>query len=83
MGISRSSTIVIGYLMKYEKMSLRDAYTFVLKKRTCIHPNEGFLKQLFAYEENLGLQGFKEMTIKEEEENKGKEENNDDKEIKQ
>ena len=45
-GISRSSTIVIAYLMKREKMTLKDAYAYVKSKRTIIRPNQGFLKCL-------------------------------------
>ncbi len=41
-GISRSPTIVIAYLMKYEKMNLDDAYNFV-KSRRWIGPNTGFV----------------------------------------
>lgn len=52
-GISRSATIVIGYLMKYENMNLKTSLAFVLKKRPCIYPNSGFMKQLFDYETRL------------------------------
>ena len=48
-GISRSASIVIGYLMKYQNMDLKTSLMFVLKKRPCIQPNDGFMKQLFDY----------------------------------
>jgi len=44
MGVSRSATVVIAYLMKYFHMTHREAYNFVKKKRSVINPNEGFRK---------------------------------------
>ncbi|ETO34112.1 propyzamide-hypersensitive 1 [Reticulomyxa filosa] len=42
-GRSRSATVVLGYLMKYEKdMSLSKAYKLVKSKRSAIRPNETF-----------------------------------------
>eukprot|EP01083_Nonionella_stella_P073157 197589_1 len=53
MGISRSATICIAYLMKRMKMTLFDAYCHVLNNRPIIRPNASFLKQLEAYEKSL------------------------------
>ncbi|VDL20171.1 unnamed protein product [Hymenolepis diminuta] len=52
-GISRSATIVLAYLMKYEHLSLSEAYIKVSSVRPCIQPNLGFWRQLIAYEESL------------------------------
>lgn len=52
-GVSRSSTIVIAYLMKARRMSLREAYYLVKSKRPFIRPNTGFWKQLIEYEHKL------------------------------
>ncbi len=52
-GISRSTTIVISYIMKKYNMSLRDSYTLVLNKRDIICPNPGFAEQLKCYENHL------------------------------
>jgi protein-tyrosine phosphatase len=52
MGISRSSTFVIAYLMWKEKMNLIEAVKKVREKRD-VRPNSGFLKQLVLYEMNL------------------------------
>jgi protein-tyrosine phosphatase len=53
-GVSRSSTIVISYLMrKYINFSLNDALKFVKSKRPIIKPNKGFMKQLQKYEDKL------------------------------
>jgi dual specificity protein phosphatase 1B len=48
-GISRSSTLVIAYLIKYHKMKYDDAYQLVKVARPAILPNGGFqltLRQL-------------------------------------
>ena len=44
-GISRSASLVLAYLMIYQKIPLPEAVTLVRKKRA-IHPNDGFVKQL-------------------------------------
>lgn len=49
-GVSRSASIVIGYLMLTEKLSYEDAFTIVKNKRPCIKPNCGFAKQLKSLE---------------------------------
>ena len=54
-GISRSSTIVLAYLMNVEKKGLNECVDYLLKCRSCICPNKGFLSQLQDYEEKLGL----------------------------
>lgn len=52
-GISRSSTIVISYLMKYHGLKLKEALVGVRDKRNIICPNKRFLKYLFEYEKNI------------------------------
>lgn len=42
MGISRSSSVVIAYLMEYEEMSFKGALEYVKKYRSIINPNKGF-----------------------------------------
>ncbi|CAE1232866.1 unnamed protein product [Acanthosepion pharaonis] len=49
-GISRAASIIIGYLMKTEKMSFSDGFWYVKGKRPVIHPNAGFVDQLRDYE---------------------------------
>jgi protein-tyrosine phosphatase len=53
MGISRSATIVLAYLMYSRKMRLDDATRHVLQQRLCIFPNDGFIRQLIKYEHKL------------------------------
>jgi len=50
LGVSRSATICLAYLVKYEGRTLREAYFEVKKKRPIIRPNEGFWRQLIAFE---------------------------------
>lgn len=48
-GVSRSSAVVIAYLMKYMGMNLDTAYKHVIEKRSMIFPNECFLNHLEAW----------------------------------
>ncbi|CAH0384446.1 unnamed protein product [Bemisia tabaci] len=52
-GISRSSSVVIAYLMKYNSLSLAEALNTVKSARPCARPNSGFMKQLHHYENYL------------------------------
>jgi hypothetical protein len=52
-GISRSSTIVIAYLMRTYGLSLHHAYTYTKGQRKQVFPNLGFWKQLARFEEEL------------------------------
>ena len=54
-GISRSSAILIMYLMKKSNKKYLEAYTQVKKKRCRINPNKGFIKQLQNFESSLVL----------------------------
>ncbi|XP_067337016.1 dual specificity protein phosphatase 19-like isoform X1 [Channa argus] len=60
-GVSRSSSIVIGYLMMREGLSFDEAYSQVKLARPSMHPNPGFYQQLQSYkpwitEQNYGAQ---------------------------
>ena len=52
-GISRSASFVIAYLMKYYKMSLKDAFLYIRKRRNQICPNKKFMTYLYEYEFKL------------------------------
>ncbi|KAM6958582.1 LOW QUALITY PROTEIN: serine/threonine/tyrosine-interacting-like protein 2 [Tautogolabrus adspersus] len=52
MGVSRSAVLVASYLMIFQHMTIMEALTSMRKKRA-ISPNEGFLKQLREFNENL------------------------------
>jgi hypothetical protein len=54
-GISRSSTVVISFVMKEKQLRLQKAYEYVRKKRGIIQPNFGFIRQLISYEKELFL----------------------------
>ena len=47
-GVSRSASAVIYALMILDSMSLAAAYRHVKRKRPCIQPNSGFMRQLIA-----------------------------------
>ncbi|XP_063357655.1 dual specificity protein phosphatase 13B-like isoform X1 [Cydia amplana] len=54
MGVSRSATCAIAFLMIKRNMSLTEALATVRARRD-IHPNEGFLRQLQALDRDLRL----------------------------
>lgn len=56
-GISRSSTIVIAYLMMKKHWPLNKAYQYVKEKRSKIRPNAGFQEQLQTFEQQLKSSG--------------------------
>lgn len=55
MGISRSPTIIISYLMKKNYLTMDEAIAKVKSLRPIIDPNPGFLMQLKEYEAELSL----------------------------
>ena len=62
MGVSRSATIVIAFLMKCHGWSMTQAIEYIASKRPQISPNLGFIKQLQSLEESLHPSPtFKEM----------------------
>lgn len=48
-GVSRSASVVIGYLMQRRDMRFEEAYNLVKSWRPCIQPNAGFMQQLKKY----------------------------------
>jgi len=46
MGISRSATIVMAYLMTEKGMTYDEAYALLVSKRPIVKPNLGFVRQL-------------------------------------
>ena len=52
LGISRSSSILIAYLIAKYKLCLYSSFNFVKDKRLQIAPNYSFLRQLKQFEEN-------------------------------
>lgn len=52
-GVSRSSSLILAYMMRHLNMSLADAYQHVRSIRPCIQPNPSFWRQLLDYEEHL------------------------------
>jgi hypothetical protein len=54
-GISRSASIVIAYLMRFEKLTFDMAFAKLRLARKCVDPNLGFTAKLIQYEENKKL----------------------------
>lgn len=53
MGISRSATIVLAFLMYFYGLDLRCAFTLLKHRRRIINPNYGFREQLKQYQEEI------------------------------
>lgn len=58
-GISRSSTIVIAFIIRLWSCSLQEAYNYVSSKRLIINPNWGFLISLAKYATRIKKQRTK------------------------
>ena len=55
-GISRSSSVVINYIMRKYNISFKGSMAFVKNSRSIVDPNEGFVKQLKKVEKkNVGV----------------------------
>lgn len=52
-GISRSTTLLIAYLIRYRGMKSDDALNYVRSRRSIVNPNPGFWNQLKQYEKIL------------------------------
>ena len=53
MGVSRSASVVLAYLMKEFNWNYEQAFQFTKQKRNCINPNDSFKQQLATYESIL------------------------------
>ena len=51
-GKSRSATIVLMYLMRAGELTLEESLKFLKQQRDIIEPNEGFIRELQAFEKN-------------------------------
>ena len=63
-GISRSSSIVIGYLMYKNQLKYSDAYNYVKSNRKIINPNKNFIEQLIMLEKYLELNDYDIYSLK-------------------
>jgi hypothetical protein len=50
-GVSRSATLVAAYLILENNMTAQEAINFIISKRECVNPNDGFRWQLKELEE--------------------------------
>jgi len=56
-GVSRSASIILAYAMQKCALTFDDALEAVRSCRWCIRPNEGFVKQLKAWEQHTRNKG--------------------------
>ncbi|KAF9931034.1 Dual specificity protein phosphatase 9 [Linnemannia zychae] len=57
LGVSRSASLVIAYVMRARGMGLTEAYDFVKQRSGVISPNMSLMYQLAEFEKNLKKQG--------------------------
>ncbi|CAF4848524.1 unnamed protein product [Rotaria sp. Silwood1] len=55
-GISRSSSIILAYLISIDKLTLEKAYEYLLERRPIAAPNYGFIIELIRYENEIKQQ---------------------------
>lgn len=53
MGRSRSVSIVLAYLIKYNKMTFEEGLKLIKLNRSIVCPNDGFIEQLKNYSSKL------------------------------
>ncbi|KAJ7401926.1 serine/threonine/tyrosine-interacting-like protein 1 [Pitangus sulphuratus] len=53
LGISRSSTAIMAYLMHSCRLSLKGAWDYLLKCKPSMRPHRGFVEQLSAWESQV------------------------------
>ena len=56
LGVSRSCSVLLAYLVKYEDMSLLEALVLVKHRRSIVYPNKGFLLRLIEFEREVRKQ---------------------------
>jgi protein-tyrosine phosphatase len=49
LGVSRSATIIIGYVMAKKSLPLKESYEMLKAVREAVQPNRGFLRCLFGF----------------------------------
>ena len=50
LGISRSTSILVAYMIKYLGFNVKKALEYIKTKRKQVNPNQGFLVQLYIYQ---------------------------------
>lgn len=54
-GVSRSSAVVVAYIMRKERISLAAALSYVRERHPAAAPNSGFIHQLMEWEKRIGV----------------------------
>lgn len=56
-GISRSTTAILAYFVKYRGIDPQRGYESIRKKRWIVYPNEGFMRQLLEFHKSKTVEG--------------------------
>jgi hypothetical protein len=75
LGVSRSATIVIAYLMRFHDMTRDEAYIACKKKRPCINPNPGFWNQLATFERWIQIERQQQRQVQQQQQQESLEPN--------
>ncbi len=62
-GVSRSATVVLGYLIKHVGLDLRSAYVWLKQRRTVVRPKPNFLRQLKMVEKTSVIHSNSEEVL--------------------
>jgi protein-tyrosine phosphatase len=63
-GVSRSTSLVLAYLIRYRGYTLLDAFDLVAERRKIAWPNDGFYRQLISYERSLKNKNYPTTVVK-------------------
>lgn len=58
-GISRSVSLTLAYMIKYEQQNLSTALNMIRKRRYIANPNPGFMQQLRVFERRFNKLGYR------------------------
>ncbi|KAL7720178.1 protein-tyrosine-phosphatase [Entamoeba marina] len=62
-GLSRSASAVIAYLMKSNKWTFKESLLYVKERRELVCPNPGFIMQLYEYQSYLGIEDTEDSCV--------------------
>ncbi|ELP91615.1 dual specificity protein phosphatase, putative [Entamoeba invadens IP1] len=62
-GMSRSASVVLAYLMKHNTWNFKTAFLYIKQKRPIVFPNPGFIIQLYQYQLKMGIKDSNENSL--------------------
>ncbi|ELP89292.1 dual specificity protein phosphatase, putative [Entamoeba invadens IP1] len=62
-GVSRSASVVLAYLMMVNHWTLKQSFLFCKAKRSVVCPNPGFIIQLYQFQIKMGIKDTTENSL--------------------